>query len=103
MSWRHAAGLAAVAAVLLLGSSPVGSAPVATNAATYELCGRVFPDPHAYWPSPAPAPTRSPFAKGNAACAAVDFLSYSDMVEGVVAIVFSGVAKPRLGAGAGAK
>jgi hypothetical protein len=83
MRKRHLVGLAAVAAVLLLGPAPVGSAPVATTAAAYELCGRVFPDPHAYWPSPAQAPARSPFAKGNAACPAVDFLSYADMVEGV--------------------
>ena len=51
--------------------------------ANYDLCGRVFPDPHAYWPSPAQAPARSPFAKGNAACAAVDFVSYQGMVDGL--------------------
>ena len=83
MSKRYLVGLVAVAAVLLVGPAPIGSAPVATTAATYELCGRVFPDPHAYWPAPAQAPAHSPFAKGNAACAAVDFLSYSDMVAGV--------------------
>ena len=83
MRKRYLVGLAAAAAVLALGPSPVGSTPVATNAATYELCGRVFSDPHAYWPSPAQTPARSPFAKGNAACASVDFLSYSDMVQGV--------------------
>jgi hypothetical protein len=49
----------------------------------YARCGRVFPDPHAYWPSPAQAPARSPFAKGNAACAAVDFLAYGGMVDGM--------------------
>jgi hypothetical protein len=83
MRKRYAAGLAAVAASLLLGLPSGGSAPVATSAAAYQACGRVFPDPHAYWPSPAQAPARSPFAKGNAACAAVDFLSYADMVKGV--------------------
>jgi hypothetical protein len=85
MHKRSFVGLAAIAAVLVLGpaSGVGGSAPVATSAAAYELCGRVFPDPHAYWPSPAQAPARSPFAKGNAACTAVDFLSYSDMVAGV--------------------
>ena len=83
MKKRYALGLVAVAAALLLGPGTGGSAPVATDAAAYELCGRVFPDPHAYWPAPAQAPARSPFAKGNAACASGDFLSYSDMVNGV--------------------
>jgi hypothetical protein len=83
MSKRHAAGLVAVATILLLGPSTVSATPVATNAAAYQACGRVFSDPHAYWPSPAQAPARSPFAKGNAACASVDFLSYGDMVSGV--------------------
>ena len=85
MRTRYLMGLAAAAAVLLLGPATGvgGSAPVATTAAAYELCGRVFPDPHAYWPAPAQAPARSPFAKGNAACGAVDFLSYADMVDGV--------------------
>ncbi|MGH2455433.1 MAG: CARDB domain-containing protein [Candidatus Limnocylindria bacterium] len=55
---------------------------VATSDTEYTLCGRVFPDPHAYWPSPAQAPARSPFAKGNAVCAATDFLSYEQMVGG---------------------
>jgi hypothetical protein len=55
---------------------------VATDDTSYALCGRVFPDPHAYWPSPAQTPARSPFAKGNAPCAATDFLSYAQMVEG---------------------
>ena len=83
MSKRYALGIAAVLAILLVGPSPGGSTPVATNATAYELCGRVFPDPHAFWPAPAQAPGRSPFAKGNAACASVDFLSYADMVDGV--------------------
>ncbi|MHB1242513.1 MAG: CARDB domain-containing protein [Gaiellaceae bacterium] len=82
MRQRHALGLVAAAAVLLLGPSPGGSAPVASTAEAYQACGRVFPDPHAYWPAPAQAPGRSPFAKGNAACAAVDFLSYEDMLAG---------------------
>jgi hypothetical protein len=43
----------------------------------------VFPDPHAYWPAPVQLPARSPFAKGNAACASVDFLSYGGMVTGM--------------------
>ena len=83
MKTRHALGLVALLGLLTLGPAPAGSAPVATDAAAYELCGRVFPDPHAYWPAPAQAPARSPFAKGNAGCGAVDFLSYADMVDGV--------------------
>ena len=85
MRKRSLVGLAAAAALLVLGpgSGTVGSAPVATDAATYELCGRVFPDPHAYWPAPAQSPARSPFAKGNAGCGAVDFISYADMVAGL--------------------
>jgi hypothetical protein len=58
-------------------------AAVAAADATYALCGRVFPDPHAYWPAPAQAPARSPFAKGNAACASVDFLGYQGMIDGL--------------------
>jgi hypothetical protein len=34
---------------------------VATTAEAYTLCGRIFPDPHAYWPAPAQAPGHSPF------------------------------------------
>jgi hypothetical protein len=85
MRKRSLLGLAAIAALLVLGPATGvgGSVPVATNDAAYQVCGRVFPDPHAYWPSPGQVPARSPFAKGNAACASVDFLSYSDMVSGV--------------------
>jgi hypothetical protein len=83
MRKRYAAGLVAVTAVLLLGPSTTSATPVATSAEAYQLCGRVFPDPHAFWPAPAQAPARSPFAKGNAACSSVDFLSYGDMVAGV--------------------
>jgi hypothetical protein len=83
MKKRYVLGLAAVAATLIFGPATGGSAPVASTAEAYQLCGRVFPDPHAFWPAPAQAPARSPFAKGNASCAAVDFLSYAGMVEGV--------------------
>ncbi|MDQ4030624.1 MAG: hypothetical protein M3168_06240, partial [Actinomycetota bacterium] len=74
--------LASTAALLLV-ASPAGSSPVAASDELYQTCGRVFADPHAYWPSPAQAPQRSPFAKGNAACAATDFVSYADMVKGL--------------------
>ncbi len=73
----------AAALSLLIGAETSGGGLVATSDETYLACGRVFADPHAFWPSPAQAPERSPFAKGNAACAATDFLSYSDMVSGM--------------------
>ena len=84
-------GLAALVALVLL-VSPFGPRPgagptdVAALSPSYEACGRVFPDPHAYWPSPAQAPARSPFAKGNAACAAVDFVSYQGMIDGLATL-----------------
>ncbi|HKZ83755.1 MAG TPA: CARDB domain-containing protein [Anaerolineae bacterium] len=75
---------AVIAVILLLATaSAAASVLVADSDAEYLVCGRVFPDPHAYWPSPAQAPSRSPFAKGNAPCAATDFISYSDMVNGM--------------------
>jgi hypothetical protein len=73
----------AAACSLLIGAETSGGGLVATSDETYLACGRVFADPHAFWPSSAQAPQRSPFAKGNAACAATDFLSYSDMVSGM--------------------
>ena len=82
-------GVATVMAIaLILGQGVPGAInPTATAVpaadATYAACGRVFPDPHAYWPAPAQAPAHSPFAKGNAACASVDFLSYGGMVDGL--------------------
>lgn len=91
---RHVAPVAALSLLLGLFGSGVspGSEPppvaavgfqVASDETTYTLCGRVFPDPHAYWPSPTQAPERSPFAKGNAVCAATDFLSYQQMIDGI--------------------
>jgi hypothetical protein len=55
--------------------------PAVTNA-TYQQCFRVFSDQHAFWPSPTQAPNRSPYAKGAAACAAQDFLYYTDVFLG---------------------
>src|SRR3990170_7765870 len=88
MSAIRRPGLAALMALVLLVSpmgSRIGAGPAPGSAAdvTYDLCGRVFPDPHAYWPSPAQVPAHSPFAKGNAACAAVDFVSYQGMIDGL--------------------
>ncbi|MGI9110933.1 MAG: CARDB domain-containing protein [Gaiellaceae bacterium] len=79
---RFALGLSLAAVLVLQSPSGGDSAPVASSAEAYALCGRVFPDPHAFWPAPAQAPGRSPFAKGNVSCPAVDFLSYDDMVKG---------------------
>lgn len=57
--------------------------PVASNDAAYQACGRVFPDPHAYWPSPSAAPEESPFAKGNVECRAQEFITYQEMIDGM--------------------
>jgi hypothetical protein len=77
-------GLAALFLLAVPGMGTTGSTvTVAADDATYQTCGRVFSDPHAYWPAPAQSPGRSPFAKGRAACAASDFVSYEAMVAGV--------------------
>ena len=52
--------------------------PVAVDDATYELFGRVFPDPHGCLPRMAPF---SPWAKGNV-CAA-DFIQFDEMISGL--------------------
>jgi hypothetical protein len=82
---RGVALLTALALVLGQALPGVGDGPPAVAAAdaNYALCGRVFPDPHAFWPAPVQLPSRSPFAKGNAACASVDFLGYGGMVAGM--------------------
>jgi hypothetical protein len=59
-----------------------GGPVVATDDATYGVCGRVFADPHAHEPGPA-LPNESPFAKGNAACRAATFISYAEAVAGL--------------------
>jgi uncharacterized repeat protein (TIGR01451 family) len=81
---RVGAAAAFACALLFISPATISEAgPVATNDATYQLCGRVFADPQAFWPSPAQGPQRSPWAKGNAACAATDFVSYGEMVNGM--------------------
>lgn len=80
---RAGAALVVLAAILSPTSGAVSAAPVADTDTEYAVCGRVFSDPHAYWPLAVQAPERSPFAKGNAVCAATDFLSYEEMVSGV--------------------
>jgi hypothetical protein len=82
---RPAAVAVLAAAVVLVAPGPGSGGPGILGAtdAGYALCGRVFADPHAYWPSPAQTAARSPYAKGNAACAAKDFVSYGEMVGGM--------------------
>ena len=63
--------------------------PIADNDATYTLCGRVFPDPQAYWApgvgeaTPHPGSGTSPYAKGNAECGARTFMSYAEALRGL--------------------
>jgi hypothetical protein len=89
---RLTVALASASALLLGVPATVGSTPVASSDELYEMCGRVFPDAHAYWPLPAQAPERSPFAKGNAVCAATDFMTHGEMVAGLEYL--GGVRKP---------
>jgi hypothetical protein len=56
---------------------------VADTAVEYQVCARVYSDSQAYWPSPAQAPARSPWAKGVAACSATDFVQYPELVSGM--------------------
>jgi hypothetical protein len=56
---------------------------VATNDTLYTACGRVFPDPQAFWPAPAALPGESPFAKGNLPCRATTFISYDEAIAGL--------------------
>jgi putative cell wall-binding protein len=84
---RTIAGVLAVGVLLALAplaaSTPAAAGPVAADDATYTLCGRVFPDPHAYAPSPAPAPDESPYAKGNASCRAQTFIGHDEALQGL--------------------
>jgi len=87
-SSRHLARLVGALLVLaaiftVVPSAPAAAFPVPTDEATFEACGRVFPDPHAFWPAPSPLPLQSPFAKGNAACRAVDFLGWDETIGGL--------------------
>src|SRR5262245_6304878 len=63
--------------------------PIATNAATYQLYGRVFPDPQGCLSRDTDgddvkdvvAPAASPWAKGNVCT--VQFLQYQEFVDGM--------------------
>lgn len=88
MSTRRALRAAlAVTLLLPLGvtvlAAPAAATPVASDDAAYERCGRVFPDPQAYAPSPTALPGESPWAKGNAVCRAVDFIQWNEALAGL--------------------
>jgi hypothetical protein len=69
--------------------TPAFAGPIADSDVAYELCGRVFPDPQAYWlptlgeGTPHPGTGVSPWAKGNLPCAARTFISYDEAVRGI--------------------
>lgn len=93
--FRHRWLVVALVATLLAAFSamsaptPAFAGPVAVNDASYTLCGRVFPDPQAYWAptvgeaTPHPGKGVSPYAKGNAECAARTFMTYSEAISGL--------------------
>ncbi len=84
-----------IAAMILAGLAPLTSSapalagPVANTDAAYLACGRVFPDPQAYWAptvaedTPHPGAGTSPYAKGNAECAARTFMTYNEAISGL--------------------
>ena len=81
---------ALVVALMPLATSQVAFAgPIADSDSLYDLCGRTFPDPHAHWApgqgedTPHPGRGTSPYAKGNAPCAASTFISYEEAVRGL--------------------
>lgn len=72
-------GLLLLAGLLVVAPAPFSTAtPVAVDDATYQLYGRVFPDPHGCMPRMAPF---SPFAQGKVC--AVDFIQFDEMVAGM--------------------
>jgi hypothetical protein len=88
MSARRAVRTVLAVTLLLPGAvtvlaSPAAATPVASDDAAYDRCGRVFPDPQAYAPSPTALPGESPYAKGNAVCRAVDFIQWNEALAGL--------------------
>ena len=69
--------------------TPVLAGPIADSDPLYLACGRVFPDPQAFWApgvgegTPHPGTGTSPFAKGNGECAAKTFVSYEEAIRGL--------------------
>ncbi|MBW3562976.1 MAG: hypothetical protein KY437_10825 [Actinobacteria bacterium] len=53
------------------------------NEEIYQLQARVFPDPHAYWPSSQGVPGESPWAKGMGACRPADFIAWDEAIHGL--------------------
>jgi hypothetical protein len=80
--WLTVVGATALGATLLP-ITGAASFPVSQNAAQYSACGRVFPDPQAFWPSSAQAPKQSPWAKGNGQCRASDFIGWDEALGGL--------------------
>ncbi|MDQ4078102.1 MAG: hypothetical protein M3220_17880 [Chloroflexota bacterium] len=72
-----------MSALLLSASGTSATSGTLSQDASYQLCGRIFSDPHAYWPALEQLPERSPYAKGNATCASTDFVTYEGMIEGM--------------------
>ncbi len=83
--------LALLLTVLPTSSDPqqAFAGPIADSPESYLLCGRVFPDPQAFWAplvgeaTPHPGTGTSPFAKGNAECGARTFISYDEAIRGL--------------------
>jgi Zinc carboxypeptidase len=92
---RHRALGVALVALLFAALAPMGGStqafagPVAINDDSYLACGRAFPDPQAFWvptvgeETPHPGAGTSPFAKGNAPCAARTFMTYNEAIQGL--------------------
>jgi len=82
---------AAIAATTLTtaATDEVVRGPIADSMEAYEVCGRVFPDPQAFWnpateqDTPHPGVGVSPWAKGNLPCAARTFISYDEALRGL--------------------
>ncbi|MGH2450353.1 MAG: CARDB domain-containing protein [Candidatus Limnocylindria bacterium] len=62
----------------LLAPRPAVATPVALDDATYELYGRVFPDPHGCVRG---LPGKSPYAKGNVC--ATQFIQFDELIAGL--------------------
>jgi hypothetical protein len=77
-----AAALLSSAAVVVVPTTALAT-PVASDDGAYAACGRVFPDPQAYAPSPSAAPGESPYAKGNASCRSLDFIQWNEALAGL--------------------
>ena len=66
------------AAIVTVNPQRATATPISTDGTTYEINGRIFPDPHG---GSAAVPGHSPYAKGNVP--AVDFIQYEEMANGL--------------------